>query len=154
MIIFEKLRYQNILATGNQFTEIDLNRSKTTLIVGINGVGKSTFIESLTYALFGRAFRNINKPQLINSITQKNLLVEIEFSVGKKKFLIRRGMKPTIFEIYQNGKLLPQDAKTGDYQDILEKSILKMNFKSFSHDNSLAYSSINSTLILCHFINA
>lgn len=132
MIIFKKLRYQNLLSTGNQFTELDLNRSRSTLIVGENGAGKSTFIEALTYVLYGKPYRNINKPQLLNSITGKGLLVEVEFSIGKKDYLIRRGIKPNIFEIYQNGQMLNQNAGTRDDQEFLEKSILKLNFKSFS----------------------
>ena len=132
MIVFKKLRYQNILSTGNQFTEMDLNRSSSTLVIGQNGAGKSTFIEALTFALYGTPFRNINKPQLINSITNKNLLVELEFSIGKKDYKIRRGIKPTIFEIFQNDQLINQSADVREYQDMLEKSILKLNFKSFS----------------------
>lgn len=132
MIVFKKLRYQNLLSTGNQFTEIDLNRSKSTLIVGENGAGKSTFIEALTFALYGKPFRNINKPQLINAITNKNLLVELEFTVGKRDYMIRRGIKPTVFEIYQNDQLINQSADIREYQEMLEKQILKLNFKSFS----------------------
>lgn len=131
-IIFEKLRWQNMLSTGNQFTEIDLKRSKSTLILGTNGAGKSTMLDALFYVLYGKAFRNINKPQLINSITNKNLLVEVEFSIGKKKYLVRRGMRPGIFEIYQNEKLLDQNSDIREYQEVLEKSILKMSAKSFS----------------------
>jgi DNA repair exonuclease SbcCD ATPase subunit len=132
MIIFKKLRYQNLLSTGNQFTELDLNRSSSTLIVGENGAGKSTFIEALTFALYGKPYRNINKPQLLNSITGKGLLVEVEFSIGKKDYMIRRGIKPTVFEIYQNGHMLNQNAGSRDDQEYLEKNILKLNFKSFS----------------------
>jgi DNA repair exonuclease SbcCD ATPase subunit len=132
MINFETLRYQNILSTGNQFTEIQLNRAQSTLIMGENGAGKSTVLESLTYALYGKPFRNINKPQIINSITNKNLLVEVDFSVSNKKYMIRRGMKPNIFEIYQDGIMLNQNAGIRDDQEYLEKSILKMNFKTFS----------------------
>ena len=124
MIVFKKLRYQNLLSTGNQFTEIDLNRTKSTLIVGENGAGKSTFIEALTFALYGKPFRNINKPQLINAITNKNLLVELEFTVGKRDYMIRRGIKPTVFEIYQNGQLINQSADIREYQEMLEKQIL------------------------------
>jgi DNA repair exonuclease SbcCD ATPase subunit len=130
-IIFKKLRYQNLLSTGNQFTEIFLNKSKSTLVVGKNGAGKSSFIEALTFALYGRSFRNINKPQLINSITGKGLLVELEFSSNNKDYMIRRGMKPNVFEIYQSGSLLNQNADAREYQDILEKNILKLNYKSF-----------------------
>lgn len=132
MIAFKKLRWQNLLSTGNQFTELDLNRSSSTLVVGENGAGKSTFIEALTFALYGKPYRNINKPQLLNSITGKGLLVELEFSIGKKEYMIRRGMKPNIFEIYQNSEMLNQNAGARDDQEYLEKNILKLNFKSFS----------------------
>ena len=132
MIAFKKLRWQNLLSTGNQFTELDLNRSSSTLVVGENGAGKSTFIEALTFALYGKPYRNINKPQLLNSITGKGLLVELEFSIGKKEYMIRRGMKPHVFEIYQNGEMLNQNAGARDDQEYLEKNILKLNFKSFS----------------------
>lgn len=120
------------MSTGNQFTELLLNKSSSTLVVGENGAGKSTFIEALTFALYGKPFRNINKPQLVNSITGKGLLVELEFSIGKKNYMIRRGIKPTIFEIYQNGNLINQNADAREYQDMLERMILKLNFKSFS----------------------
>lgn len=132
MLLFKKIRYQNILSTGNVFTEIQLDRSPSTLIVGENGAGKSTFIEALTFALYGKPFRNINKPQLLNSITGKNLLVEVEFSIGSIDYLIRRGIKPNVFEIYQNGKQLNQNAGARDDQEFLEKQILKLNYKSFS----------------------
>ena len=132
MIVFKKLRYQNILSTGNQFTEILLNRSKSTLVVGENGAGKSTFIEALTFALYGKPFRDINKPQLINTITGKKLLVELEFTIGKKDYMVRRGIKPNIFEIFVDGNLINQSAKIDDYQEMLEKTILKLNFKSFT----------------------
>jgi DNA repair exonuclease SbcCD ATPase subunit len=99
MILFKKLRWMNLLSTGNQFTEIILNRSKSTLIVGENGAGKSTLIEALSFVLYGKPYRNINKPQLINSITGKGMLVEVEFSIGKKEYLVRRGIKPNIFEV-------------------------------------------------------
>ncbi len=131
-IFFKKLRWKNFISTGNIFTEIDLARSKSTLIVGENGAGKSTILDALSYALYGRPFRNINKPQLINAITQKNLLVEIEFDIGKTEYMIKRGMKPGIFEIYSNGTLMNQDSATRDYQEYLEKNILKLNHKSFS----------------------
>lgn len=132
MILFEKLRYKNLLSTGNDFTEIILNRSKSTLVIGTNGAGKSTFIDALTYALYGKAFRNINKPQLVNSITQKNLVVEIEFKINTKRYLVRRGMKPNLFEIFINGNLLNQTADAREYQEYLETQVLKMNFKAFS----------------------
>lgn len=132
MILFKKIRYQNLLSTGNQFTEILLNRSKSTLVVGENGAGKSTFIEAITFALYGKPFRNINKPQLINAITGKGLLVEIEFDIGNKEYMVRRGIKPTVFEIYLKGELVNQNADAREYQEYLEKHILKLNFKSFS----------------------
>lgn len=131
MIIFKKLRWMNLLSTGNQFTEISLNRSKSTLIVGENGAGKSTILDALAYALYGKAFRNINKAQLINSITGKGLLVELEFSIGQKDYLIRRGVKPNLFEIYQDGTLLNQQADVREQQDFFERQILKLNHKSF-----------------------
>ena len=132
MIIFKKLRWKNFLSTGNVFTEINLNEHNTTLIVGENGAGKSTMLDALSFVLFGKAFRKINKPQLLNSITQKGLTVEIEFSIGVNNYKIIRGMKPTVFEVYQNGNLLNQSAEMKDYQEILEKQIIKVNHKSFS----------------------
>jgi DNA repair exonuclease SbcCD ATPase subunit len=131
-IQFNKVRYKNIMSVGNQFIEIDLVRSKTTLISGANGTSKSTFIEAVVFALYGRPFRKINKPQLVNSINQKELLVELEFSIAADKYLIRRGMKPNIFEIWKNNDLVNKDAATRDYQEYLEQNIIKMSFKSFS----------------------
>jgi DNA repair exonuclease SbcCD ATPase subunit len=132
MIVFEKLRWKNFLSTGGQFTEIFLNKSPTTLIVGENGAGKSTMLDALCFGLFGKAFRNINKPQLVSSVNQKDCLVEIDFSIGKKKYLVRRGIKPAIFEIYINGTLLDQEAAARDQQAFLEEQILKINFRSFT----------------------
>ncbi len=132
MIIFEKVRWKNFLSTGNWFTEIDLKRSPNTLIIGSNGSGKSTILDALTFGLFGKPFRKINKPQLPNSINEKDCVVEIEFAVGKKTYKIIRGIKPNVFEIYIDGKLLNQDAAAKDYQEVLEKNILKLNFKSFT----------------------
>lgn len=131
MIIFEKVKYQNFLSTGNYSTEIDFLKNKNTLICGVNGSGKSTLIDAITYCLFGKAFRNINKPQLINSVTGKNMLVEIHFSVNNDSYVVKRGMKPNVFEIYQNQTLINQSAENKDYQSILEKTIIKMNYKSF-----------------------
>lgn len=131
MILFKKLRWKNFLSTGNFFTELDLNKHNTTLIVGENGAGKSTILDALSFALFGKAFRNVNKPQLINSITQKGLVVEVEFDIGNSKYKIARGLKPALFEVYMNGALLNQSAEMKDYQEILEKIILKINHKSF-----------------------
>jgi DNA repair exonuclease SbcCD ATPase subunit len=131
MILFKAIRWQNMLSTGNQFTEVALDRSKSTLIVGENGAGKSTILDALSFALYGKPFRNINKPQLLNSMTQKNLVVECEFMVGSKHFRVKRGIKPAIFEIYQNGEMINQNSSARDYQEYLEKSILKLSFKSF-----------------------
>ena len=131
MIHFKAIRWKNVLSTGNQFTEIQLDKSQTTLIVGQNGAGKSTILDALTFALFGKTFRNINKPQLVNSITRKDALIEVEFSIQDKQYMIRRGMKPNVFEVFCNGKLLNQSADMRDYQEVLEKNILKINYKSF-----------------------
>jgi DNA repair exonuclease SbcCD ATPase subunit len=131
-IIFGKVRWKNFLATGNHFIEVDLCASPTTLVLGENGAGKSTMLDALCFALFGKAFRNINKPQLTNSINEKDCLVECEFTIGNTEYLIRRGQKPGIFEIYQNGVLFNQDSTTRDYQKYLEQSILKLNYKSFT----------------------
>lgn len=132
MILFTKVRYKNFLSTGNYFTEIDLNSNPTTLIIGENGAGKSTFLDAITFGLFGKPFRNINKPQLVNSINDRECVVEIEFNIATKKYKVIRGIKPNQFEIYCDGALLNQDAKAKDYQDQLEKLILKMNYKSFT----------------------
>jgi DNA repair exonuclease SbcCD ATPase subunit len=132
MIFFSKIRWKNFLSTGQNFTEIFLDRNPTTLILGENGSGKSTMLDALTFSLFGKPFRNINKPQLINSINEKNAIVEVEFTIGKKNYLVRRGIKPNVFDILCDDVLVNQDAKSKDYQDHLEKNILKMNFKSFT----------------------
>lgn len=132
MIIFEKIRYKNFLSTGNAFTEIELNKTKNTCMIGVNGAGKSTILDALTFVLFGKSYRKINKPQLINSINTSNCVVEIEFTIGKKKYKIIRGLKPSIFEIYCDGNLINQDASSKDYQEVLEKGILKLNYKSFT----------------------
>lgn len=131
MIYFKKLRWKNLLSTGNVFTEINLNSKATTLIVGVNGAGKSTILDALTFGLFGKPFRKINKPQLLNTIIKKELVVEVEFSIGTIEYKIVRGIKPNIFEVYQNDSLLNQSADVADYQEILENQILKVNYKSF-----------------------
>lgn len=130
-ILFEKIRFKNFLSFGNNWTEIDFTSNQTTTIIGKNGGGKSTIMDSICFSLYGKPYRKINKPQLINTINDKNLLTEIEFKVGPNKFKVRRGLKPSIFEIYKNGDLIPQDSKSLDYQTHLEKDILKMSFKSF-----------------------
>lgn len=132
MINFKAIRWRNFLSTGSQFTEVKLDRSPTTLIVGENGAGKSTILDALCFTLFGKPFRNINKPQLLNSINQKALQVEVEFSIGTKQYKIVRGIKPSIFEIYLNEELLNQDAAARDYQRYLEDHVLKLNYKSFT----------------------
>lgn len=131
MIVFRKVRWRNFLSTGNNFTVVDLNASPSTLIVGANGSGKSTLLDALSFGLFGKPHRDINKPQLINSINGRDCEVEIEFSVNKTEYMIRRGLKPGIFEIYRNGQLLNQESHSRDYQKVLEQNILKLNHKSF-----------------------
>jgi len=131
LIYFKTIRYKNFLSTGNSFTEVELNKNNTTLIVGENGAGKSTILDALSFALYNKPFRKVNKPQLLNSINKKDLIVELEFNIGSSMYKIIRGLKPNIFEMYSNGKLLSQDAASRDYQDVLEKQILKLNHKSF-----------------------
>ena len=131
MIIFRKIRYKNFLSTGNNFTEIDILRHKSTLIVGQNGAGKSTMLDAISFALFGKPHRNINKPQLVNSINNKQCVVEVEFSVGTAHFKVVRGIKPEIFEIWKNDEMINQSSHAKEYQRILEQNILKLNHKSF-----------------------
>ena len=131
MIIFKNLRWKNFLSTGNSFTEIKLDKTDTTLIVGENGSGKSTMLDALSFGLYNKPFRKINKPQLVNSINKKDLVVEVEFSIGPNQYKIIRGIKPNVFEVYQNDNLLNQNAESKDYQEILENQILKLNHKSF-----------------------
>ena len=132
MIIFETVRWKNLLSSGNKFTEIELNGHQTTLILGENGAGKSTLLDALCFALYGRGFRNLKKELLINSINEKGLVVECEFKVGKKQYKIIRGAKPNIFELYVDGVFVNQDATVRDYQDHLERNILKMSYRSFT----------------------
>ena len=132
MIIFEKIRWKNFLSTGNQFTEVALNQKSTTLIIGTNGAGKSTILDALTFSLYGKSFRKINKAQLINTTNEKNCVVEIEFSIGEIQWKVIRGIKPNIFEIYRNGSLLDQSSSAVDQQKWLEQNVLKMNYKSFT----------------------
>ena len=132
MILFEQIRWKNFLSTGNHFTEVNFTKTENTLIIGNNGAGKSTILDALTFVLFGKSFRNINKPQLVNSINEKDCLVEIEFKISSSEFKIRRGIKPAIFEIYKNGELFNQDASSSEQQKWFEQSVLKMNFKSFT----------------------
>ena len=132
MIKFEKVRWKNFLSTGNQFTEIELNRNETTLIIGENGAGKSTVLDALCFALFGKPFRTISKSQLINTVNAMETVVEIEFSIASRKYKVTRGIKPNKFEIWQNDKMLNQEANSRDYQKILEQQILKLNYRSFT----------------------
>lgn len=131
-IQFKKIRYKNLLSTGNVFTEIPLDVSNTTLISGTNGSGKSSILDAIVFGLYNKPFRKINKPQLLNSINNKHLEVEVEFDVAGNQYLVRRGIKPTIFEIYMNGKLIDQDSAKRDYQTYLEQEILGINYKSFN----------------------
>ena len=132
MIFFKKIRWKNFLSTGQHFTEIDLNRTDSTLIVGDNGAGKSTILDALSFALYGKPFRKITKGQLLNSINNKAAVVELEFKIGSHEYKVVRGIKPNVFEVWQNGKMINQDAAARDYQEMLEKQILKLNHKSFS----------------------
>ena len=132
MIKLKIVRFKNFLASGNRFVEVKLNKDPMMLVVGKNGAGKSTLIDAITFSLFGKPFKKINKGQLMNTVNEKNLMTEIEFSVGKSEWKIRRGIKPAVFEIYHNGKVMNQDAKSTDYQKYLEEKVLKLNFKSFT----------------------
>ena len=132
MIIFKKIRYKNFLSSGNQFTEIDFTAHKTNLIIGTNGAGKSTCLDALTFVLFNKPFRKINKPQLVNSINEKDCLVEIEFSINSREYLVRRGIKPNIFDVEVNGSPIHKEADDRANQRILEENILKVNYKSFT----------------------
>ena len=132
MITFEKVRWKNFLSTGNTFTEVDLTANKTNLIIGSNGAGKSTILDALTFSLFGKPFRKINKPMLVNSVNEKDCEVHIEFRIGPNQFKVIRGIKPAKFEIWQNGAMLDQSSNAADYQKQLEQNILKMNYKSFT----------------------
>ena len=132
MIIFENLKWKNFLSTGNQFTEVNLAQDKSTIIVGANGAGKSTILDALTFALFGKPFRKINKPQLLNSINMGDCVVNLNFNIGRNKYEVTRGIKPAVFEVKQNGVALNQDSSVVDQQKNFEQTILKMNYKSFT----------------------
>ena len=131
MIVFKKIKYKNFLSTGNNFIEIDLIKEKSTLIVGQNGSGKSTMLDAMSFALFGRAHRNISKNQLINSINGKDCVVEVNFNVNNVDYRVMRGIKPGNFEIWKGNMMLNQSSHAREYQKILEQNILKLNHKSF-----------------------
>ena len=130
-LTFSKIRFKNFLSTGNSFIEFNLDQHDTTLIVGANGSGKSTLLDALSFGLFGKSYRKLNKSQLVNSIIKKNCLVEVEFSTGETNYMVRRGINPNIFEVYQDDRLLNQQANSRDYQQILEEQIIKATHKSF-----------------------
>ena len=132
MIEFKRVRYKNFLSTGQQFIEVPLNTGGTTLIIGDNGSGKSTMLDALCFGLFNRPFRDIKKDQIVNSINEKDCLVEIDLQIGSNNYTIKRGIKPAIFEIWCNDKMLNQDAASKDYQKHLEDNILRLNFRSFT----------------------
>src|SRR6056300_556367 len=132
MINFKVVRWKNFLSTGNEFTEVYLDKESTTLIIGENGSGKSTILDALCFGLYGKPFRNINKPQLINSVNERNLEVEVEFEIAGKDIKVFRSIKPNNFEIYVQDKLITQDAALRDYQQYLEQQILKLNYRSFT----------------------
>ena len=132
MITFEKIKWRNLLSTGNNWTEVNLRSTSTTVIIGTNGAGKSTILDALTFVLFNKPFRKINKSQLLNSMNEKDCSVEIDFSIGSTDWFIRRGMKPNIFEIHRNGQMLNQSSSVNDQQKWLEQNVLKMNYKSFT----------------------
>ena len=132
MINFKKIRYKNFLSTGNVFTEIDFQAHHTNLVVGTNGAGKSTMLDALTFVLFNKPFRKINKSQLVNATNEKDCVVELDFTIGSTDWFIRRGIKPNIFEIHRNGQMMNQSSAANDQQKWLEQNVVKMNYKSFT----------------------
>ena len=132
MIVFDRIRWKNFLSTGNNFTEVNFQDAQTNLILGTNGSGKSTILDALTFSLYNKPFRKINKPQLVNSVNEKECLVEVEFSIGSREYKVIRGIKPNVFEIWVDGKVQDQDAAAADQQKKLEESILKLTYKSFT----------------------
>ena len=132
MITFQKIRWKNFLSTGNQFTELDFQENTTNLIIGTNGTGKSTVLDALTFVLFNKPFRKINKPQLVNSANERDCLVEIEFAINSRQYVVRRGIKPNVFDIVVNGVEMHREADDRAMQRVLEDNILKVNYKSFT----------------------
>ena len=153
MIEFKVVRFKNFLSTGDRFTEIPLNSNKSTLIVGHNGAGKSTMLDALSFALFGKAHRNISKNQLVNSINNKGCIVECEFDIGQANFHIIRGIKPNKFEIWKNGEMVDQSSHAKEYQKILEQTILKLSHKSFHQIVVLGSSSFTPFMQLLSLIH-
>ena len=141
MIKFKKIKWKNFLSTGDHWTEIDFLESNTNLIIGHNGSGKSTLLDALTFVLFNKPFRKINKSQLVNTVNCGDCKVELEFDIGKTQWKVVRGIKPNVFEIYKNGTLLDQSSATNDQQKWLEQNVLKMNYKSFTQIVCLLYTS-------------
>ena len=133
MIIFKTIKWKNFLSTGTQFTEVDLTNTTSTIIVGSNGAGKSTILDALTFSLFGKPFRKINKPQLVNSINQTDCVVELDFDIGRNKYKVIRGIKPAKFEIYQNGAMLDQNASAVDQQKYFAGNLHRLNSFSLIH---------------------
>ncbi len=132
MITFQKIKWKNFLSTGNTFTEVDFQEHHTNLIIGTNGAGKSTILDALTFVLFNKPFRKINKPMLVNSVNERECLVEIEFEINSRQYIVRRGIKPTVFDVIVNGVELHREADDRAMQRILEENILKLNYKSFT----------------------
>jgi len=132
MICFKKIKWRNLLSTGNQWTEIDLNKKSNTVIIGTNGAGKSTMLDALTFVLFNKPFRKINKSQLVNATNEKDCMVELDFTIGSVDWFIRRGIKPNVFEIHRNGQMMNQSSAANDQQKWLEQNVVKMNYKSFT----------------------
>ena len=132
MLVFHKIKWKNFLSTGNSWTEVDFEKNNTNLIIGTNGSGKSTVLDALTFVLFNKPFRKINKPQLINSVNDRDCRVEVEFDIGNISWKVVRGIKPNIFEVYRDDSLLDQSAAALDQQKWLEQNVLKMNYKSFT----------------------
>ena len=132
MILFEKIRWKNFLSTGNQYINLEFTGKTTSLIIGTNGAGKSTVLDALTFGLFGKPFRKINKPQLVNTTNEKDCRVEVEFNIGKTDWKVVRGIKPNIFEIHRNGSVMDQFSSANDQQKWLEQNVIKMNYKSFT----------------------
>ena len=132
MITFQKIKWKNFLSTGTQFTEVNFQEHHTNLIIGTNGAGKSTILDALTFVLFNKPFRRINKPQLVNTVNERDCLVEIEFTINSRQYVVRRGIKPAVFDIVVNGVELHREADDRAMQRILEENILKLNYKSFT----------------------